>query len=208
MILRTWVCLILLVGRLYAVPAECTPYFSSSERLAEKLITLIDEEQKSLKVAIYAMTHMGIANAIVRARQRGVAVEVLVDPFSVKQKSSIHRLLEHQIPLFVWDKSLAAGEDVSKGKQRALMHDKFCVFGGKLVWTGSFNFTHDANKHHQENVVTIKSRGVAQKYLQHFAEMQTYQSRPYQEYIALHPRKRKEKKLEGKLSSGYTEGNQ
>jgi len=175
---------------LLADPAECKVFFSPKDQLADRLIEMIDKEDKSIKVAIYSMTHLGIAKALVAAKERGVAIEVLVDPFSVK-KSPIQRLLEAKIPLFVWDQ----GVRMAERKRRGLMHDKFCIFGDSLVWTGSFNFTNDAHLKHQENAVAIDSREVAQKYLVQFAHMKLYESRPYQEFLALYPKKKGTKKI-------------
>jgi phosphatidylserine/phosphatidylglycerophosphate/cardiolipin synthase-like enzyme len=171
--------------------ADCRVYFSPKDQLAERLIELIDKEDKSIKIAIYSMSHIGIAKALERAKERQVAIEVLVDPFSVKVQSSIHRLLGKGIPLFVWDQGIRMGAR----RRKALMHDKFCVFGNHTVWTGSFNFTNDANLRHQENAVAMQSKEIAQNYLAQFAHMKLYESRPYQEYIALYPKKKREKKV-------------
>jgi phosphatidylserine/phosphatidylglycerophosphate/cardiolipin synthase-like enzyme len=178
-----------------AAPANCEAFFSPKDHLARRLIDLIDRETKSIKVAVYCMTHREIADALVRAKERGVAIEVIVDPFSVKQRSSVHLLLRGKVPLFVWDQELSAQvrSMPKKREQRALMHDKFCVFGDHMVWTGSFNFTYDATSAHQENVVTLESKEVAGKYLDQFAQMKLYETRPYNEYLAYHPKKGKKK---------------
>lgn len=176
---------------LLADQADCRVYFSPKDQLADRLIEMIDKEEKSIKIAIYSMTHLGIAKALAAAKERGVAIEVLVDPFSVKKRASIQRLLDAKVPLFVWDQ----GVRMAEGKRRGLMHDKFCIFGDSLVWTGSFNFTNDAHLKHQENAVAIDSREVAQKYLVQFAHMKLYESRPYQEYLALYPKKKTTKKI-------------
>lgn len=173
----------------YAAPASCEVFFSPKDQLARRLIELIDQEKKSIKVAVYSITHREIAEALVKAKQRGVQVEVIVDPFAVKKRSSIHMLLKGQVPLFIWDHELRTG-----GKQkrlRPLMHDKFCIFGDDLTWTGSFNFTYHASNLSQENAVTLESREIASKYLDQFCQMKLYESRPYQEYIAYHPKKGK-----------------
>lgn len=173
---------------LRATPANCEVYFSPKDHLAKRLVDLIDQEKKSIKVAIYCITHREVAAALVRAKQRGVAIEVIVDPFAVKTRSAIHSLLKGGVPLFVWDHELCAQV---RQKSHPLMHDKFCVFGDQLIWTGSFNFTYDATNIHQENVVTLESREIANKYLDQFAQMKLYESRPYQEYITYHPKKGK-----------------
>ncbi len=187
MILRLF--FLILPALVFGQMADCNVYFSPKDQLADRLIEFIDKEEKTIKVAIYSMTHVGIAKALARANERGVAIEVLVDPFSVKIRSSIHKVLDAKIPLFVWDQGIRMGAK----KRKALMHDKFCVFGDHTVWTGSFNFTNDAHLKHQENAITIESREIAGEYLTQFSHMKLYESRSYHEYIALHPRPRPKK---------------
>jgi len=182
----------------FAEQAECKVFFSPKDQLADRLIEMIRNEEKSIKMAIYSMTHLGIAKALVEAKERGVAIEVIVDPFSVKNRSSIHRLVAGHVPLFVWD----LGIRMSGKRKRGRMHDKFCIFGDSLVWTGSFDFTQDANSMHQENAVALDSRQVAQKFLAQFGQMKLYESRPYQEFLALYPKKKRTKKS----NRGYAKG--
>ncbi|NGX38463.1 MAG: Phospholipase D [Chlamydiae bacterium] len=176
---------------MFGEQADCKVYFSPKDQLADRLIELINKEEKSIKVAIYSMTHLGIAKALSRAKGRGVAIEVIVDPFSVKAHSSVNQLSEDKVPLFVWDQGIRFGER----KRKALMHDKFCIFGDHLVWTGSFNFTNDAHLRHQENAVVIDSRELTQKYLMQFSHMKLYECRAYQEYLTLYPKKKRTKKI-------------
>lgn len=174
--------------------ANCEAYFSPKDHLAERLIQLINQEKKSIKVAVYCLTHTGIAKALIDAREKGVNVEVIVDPFSIKIRSCVHRLSKANIPLFVWDPTLnLQGKSFKGGKKRdkaPIMHDKFCVFGESITWTGSFNFTHDGNLRNEENAVIIESSEIAKKYLQHFSDIKVYGCRPFGEYLAFHPKKR------------------
>lgn len=174
----------------FSAPASCEVYFSPKDHLAGRLVDLIDQEKKCIKVAIYCITHKEITAALVRAKERGVEVEVIVDPFSVKGRSGIHALLRSGIPLFVWDSEMRT-QVSTKARRRPLMHDKFCVFGDDLVWTGSFNFTYDAENVHQENAVTLESKEIASKYLEQFADMKKFEARPHEQYVALHPKKGK-----------------
>lgn len=173
----------------FCMSADCEVFFSPQDELANRLIELIDKEKKSIKVAVYSMTHVGIAKALDRAKQRGVQIEVLVDPNSVKFRSSIKKLVEAKIPVFVWDRHLRLGE----GKKKSLLHDKFCIFGDTAVWTGSFDFT---NLRNHENAINIQSGEVAKSYLAQFSKMVLYESRPYQEFLAIYPKKKREKNKE------------
>lgn len=183
---------------LFGGNADCKCFFSPKDCLAEKLIERIDKEEKEIKIAIYSIQHAGIANALVRASERNVDVQVLVDPFSVKKKSSIHKLVEAKIPVYVWDKELC----VSNRKGRRIMHDKFVLFGKNALWTGSFDFTNDSNLRFHENAILVESKEIAEKYREQFSFMRSYESRILPEYVGLHPKKRREKR-EKKSPSRY-----
>ncbi len=151
-------------------------YFSPDDQVADKLVTLINNEQKSIKVAVYSFTHRDVISALVRAKKRGVDVEVVVDPFSVKAKSPLHRLVKAEIPVFVWDPRTVEN-------RRCLMHDKFCIFGNHTVWTGSFNFTYDATTSHQENALVLKGDELAKKYAEQFEKIKNRGCSPYLAFV-------------------------
>lgn len=169
---------------------DCEVYFSPQDHLAERLIGLIDKEQKSIKVAIYSITHGKIARALQQAAERGVLVELVIDPNSTKLKSPIHRL--SNMGIYVWDPPATFVGKSNKAK-KGLMHDKFCIFGDHLVWTGSFNFTYDAEGRNEENVVILDSLQAAKKYKEHFDEIKIRQCRKLVEYMALYPKKKSRK---------------
>jgi len=54
-------------------------------------------------MAIYSLTHRAISEALVRAKTRGVEIELIVDPFSVKARSPLVRIAAVGIPIYVWD---------------------------------------------------------------------------------------------------------
>ncbi len=59
----------------------------------------------------------------------------------------------------------------SKGEgKKGLMHNKFCVFNGEIVWTGSLNPT-EHNVEFANNVVVFHSKFLAENYLQEFNEL-------------------------------------
>ena len=134
--MKKWILLLFFLPRLaFALPADCEVVFSPKDQVAEKLIGLINQEEKIIKVATYCFTHLGIASALVKAKERGVMIEVLIDPFSMRAKSSLNRLIENGVPLFVWDHNLhLQTHGGKKRKRKSLMHDKFCIFGDSVVW--------------------------------------------------------------------------
>jgi phosphatidylserine/phosphatidylglycerophosphate/cardiolipin synthase-like enzyme len=148
--------------------------FSPGDHIADELISLIAAEKKSIKAAVYSLMHGGIAKALVDAHNRGVHVEVIVDPYSLKSHTTVKKMGAAHLPIFVWSPPARFKEskDGRKIRQRTpLMHDKFCVLGNSRVWTGSFNFTLAATSANRENVVVLESTQIASRYLDEFEKL-------------------------------------
>jgi phosphatidylserine/phosphatidylglycerophosphate/cardiolipin synthase-like enzyme len=161
--------------------------FSPEDKIAEELISLIETEKKSIKAAVYCLMHRGIAKALIDAHQRGVKVEVIVDPYSVKSRSPVKKMGAANLAVFVWDPPLSFKETKGSKKvkqRRPLMNDKFCVLGEGRVWTGSFNFTFEATHSNRENVVVLESDSLAARYLAEFERLKKAGCIPLSEYIS------------------------
>lgn len=159
------------------VDAAAQVYFSPDDHIADHLRDLIDKEQKSIRIAIYGFTHYRIGTALINAKKRGVDIEVLVDPFSIGTKTPIKRLVDAGIPVFVF-----SPKNKQEGKH-PLLHDKFCIFGESLVWTGSFNFTYSADSQHQENVVILDEKELIEKFAKQFQTIKKKYCVSYATYI-------------------------
>jgi phosphatidylserine/phosphatidylglycerophosphate/cardiolipin synthase-like enzyme len=190
--LKTYIAISCFIFALHAVENQCDHlcevYFSPKDNVAHQLISLIDQETKSVQIAVYGFTHHGIAAALIKAKKKGVQVEVIVDPFSVKESSPVKRLFKSGIVVWVWKPAICNLPNKEKAHQHnrsSLMHDKFCIFGDHSVWTGSFNFTYNGNNCNEENVVLIKADNVVEKFKQQFHDIKTKGCKPYCEYTSL-----------------------
>ena len=158
--------------------------FSPEDHIADQRISLIQKEKKSIKAAVYCLMHQGIADALVDAHERGVKVEVIVDPFSLKSRSAPVKKMEAANIVFVWNPEVVpAIEGKKTNKRKPLMHDKFCILGNSKVWTGSFNFTSEATNSNQENVIILQSKEVASSYLEEFKRLKKQGCMPLTEYL-------------------------
>jgi phosphatidylserine/phosphatidylglycerophosphate/cardiolipin synthase-like enzyme len=54
-----------------------------------------------------------------------------------------------------------------------LLHDNFVVIDGRLVITGSFNWTPQAENRHRENIVILDCEALARVYEEGWAEIDT-----------------------------------
>lgn len=129
-------------------------YFTPPVGAAVAIVQAIDASEQEVLVQAYGFTHNVIAQALVRAHQRGVNVRVLLDK---KSKSSnwyvMNVLAQSQI-------------EVRLDGQHAIAHNKVMVIDDCIVITGSFNFTNSAQARNAENFLVLKSVDVAQRYKQ------------------------------------------
>ena len=132
------------------------PYFSDQDRIADHIVAAMRATRNSMDIAVYSLTERDIGSAIVAASRRGVRVRIVADEQqSIDSPSEINYLQSRGVPVRV-----SGG---FKG-ERSLMHDKFAVFDGKRVETGSFNWTVSGEFYNFENAIFILSPEVAARY--------------------------------------------
>lgn len=132
--------------------------------LAERLIFYIDSAQTSIHVAAFEIDLADISNAVIRARKRGVEVRWITDDeFGIDADSKPgHGQLAAM---------KKAGIEVIDDGRSGLMHNKFWIFDGETVWTGSTNATINGMFEQNNNVIVIQSRELAAIYEKQFQEM-------------------------------------
>lgn len=131
-------------------------FFSPDDDVKKELIQRIDQEKEAIKAAVFIITEKEIAQALMRAKERGVVVEIITDVGCLKERSNkISMLCDSGCRLYVYNPPTLR-------KWSSLMHNKFALFssnqGSSLVWTGSYNFTNAASKSNQENAVVINDK--------------------------------------------------
>lgn len=116
----------------------------------------ISKAVSSIYVQAYGMTSPTIADALIKAHERGVKVRVLLDKSNLKDKWSKRSVL------------VDAGVDVGIDKVPGIAHNKIIVIDQETVITGSYNFTRAADSRNAENVIIINDKLVANEYLQNW----------------------------------------
>ncbi len=168
--------------------------FSPKDHVDAKLISLIDNEQESIKAAVYCLTHRGVIKALLNAKSRGVDVELIIDPFTIKARAPLRRMTQSGMAISVWDPQAKHLTDSGKAKV-PLMHNKFCLFKGQgVVWTGSFNFTSEGSNANQENVIVINDKQQVPVFEEQFQTIKNEGCRSYRDYLASPPKKKKKVK--------------
>ncbi len=151
------------------------------DNLEETIVNFIDEAKETLDIAVQELESEEIARAIVRARQRGVRIRMVLegdyliadravsDPFDMllKEKNESNRFLL----AVLW----RAGVDVRTDYNPKIFHQKFIVRDfdetRSALLTGSTNFTETGTHKNLNHIVIIKGKSVAKEYHAEFEEI-------------------------------------
>jgi len=140
--------------------------FTPGQDCTHQITNHIAKAEHSILVQAYNFTSKDIADALIKAKKKGVKIKVILDKSQRSQKYSLlHYIVNAGIPVWIDTKP-------------AIAHNKIMIIDGKEVITGSFNFTDSAQKRNAENLVFITDSKLAQKYIENW-EKRERQSSPY-----------------------------
>jgi len=132
--------------------------------IEEKLIANINAAQTSIHIAAFEFNLTPVAEALIAAYVRGVEVQWVTD-----DENGIEADEEDGHGQFAMLEE--AGIEVKDDGRSALMHNKFWIFDGQTVWTGSTNITQNGMFRNNNNTIVIRSSRVAAIYEREFQEM-------------------------------------
>ncbi len=121
---------------------EINVFFCPEQKCKEKLIEQIDNSS-DIKCAFY---ELNLEDIIKKLKEK--KAEVVIEDSTFKEETGFNT-----------------------GFSKALMHNKFCVFDNKIVFTGSMNPTKNDNYQNNNNIIIIESPALAQNYLEEFKEL-------------------------------------
>jgi hypothetical protein len=147
----------------------------SPQSIEQVLVSLIAQENESIRAAYYEFTLFSLAQAWVeRKKTQAIFGELLVDKkFQQKITAALLYLHDNEVPLFSVDTDSSLSET-----EYANMHHKFFIFYDnvghkKLLVTGSFNCTGSAEEKNWENIVIIDDESVVLKFIEEWKRLNT-----------------------------------
>ncbi len=141
-------------------------YFSPHGGCTDAIVTELSRAQKTVLVQAYAFTSSPIAEALVKAKRRGVKVEVILDKEQARDQYTEATFLAN------------SGIRTLIDAEHTVAHNKVIVIDDETVITGSFNFTKSAEEHNAENLLVIKDKSLAEKYTRNWRQHEAH-SHPY-----------------------------
>ena len=152
--------LLIVVFVCFPVYAKVEVHFTPSTRCEDSIVGLINSSGKTIDIAVYSINNNQIVNALKNAHNRGVKLRILTDKLQASSKYS--KVLD----LYLY------GIDVKVNSKYKIEHNKFAIFDGNKISTGSFNWTESASQKNSENCVFVKrDKQTINSYKKRFEEL-------------------------------------
>ncbi|HET8627110.1 MAG TPA: phospholipase D-like domain-containing protein [Thermomicrobiales bacterium] len=129
-----------------------------------QLVQFMDKAQHTLDVADYDFDLADVADAMVRAKQRGVTVRMVTDSDTINDTKN--KPVQDAL-----GKLKKAGITFIGDDRKPIMHNKFTVVDQEWVETGSWNYTDGDTYHLNNNMIIIHSKDLAANYAAEFDKM-------------------------------------
>ncbi|MCH9609442.1 MAG: putative cardiolipin synthase YwiE [Chlamydiales bacterium] len=134
-------------------------FWSTKEEGKESLnhlIEQIDSAKKSLRIAMFTLTHTKLVDALCKAKERGVAVEVILDRKMAKYVSQKAK-----------DRLIQEGVSVRIYQGIGTFHHKFAWIDETVLINGSANWTQSAFKRNHDCYIILYDLDEAQQAKMH-----------------------------------------
>jgi hypothetical protein len=135
--------------------------FSPSGRIRARIISEINKATSKIDIAIYSFTADEIREALVAAKGRGVAIRIIADTSQANGQGSEIATLE----------GLGFNLKRSAGGSGGIMHNKYMIIDERVLFTGSYNWSANAEDSNFENAIFLLGSPVTQSYISDFEKI-------------------------------------
>jgi len=136
-------------------------HFAPEDNVRVEIIEEIEEADDTIHFMAFSFTSAEIAEAMIWRRRKGVDVRGLFEKRNAGSQYSKDEFLE--------DAGVAVYYDTNPNS----MHHKVIVIDNDVVVTGSYNFSNNADKRNDENVLIIHSPDIARQFTVEFERLTT-----------------------------------
>ncbi len=135
---------------------KSSAHFSPGVDCKNKLLSLIHSAKKSINVCVFTIADDGLAQALLKAHQQKVFVNIITDDDKSGDRGSDVEFLKQN------------GIKVKMDNSSSHMHHKFAVFDKSILASGSFNWTRSASKYNQENIIVTTDQKLVRDFIKCF----------------------------------------
>jgi phosphatidylserine/phosphatidylglycerophosphate/cardiolipin synthase-like enzyme len=134
-------------------------YFSPDNDVEDIIVKRLMKAKNSIRFLAFSFTSDPIGEAMISRYKAGVVVEGV---FEKRGSDS---------PESEYNKFRVEGIPVITDRNPRNMHHKVIIIDEEIVITGSYNFSRNASRHNDENLLIIENREIAQKYIAEFRSL-------------------------------------
>lgn len=137
---------------------------------AQVIVPLIESAQTSIEIASFDFNLPSVLDALVRAKQRGVDVRVIVDTVSGETTLDARRSPSGQTLDAMRLLEQARIKVVDGGRSNGLMHNKMLIVDSRVLVIGSMNFSYNDVYRNDNNILVITDPTLIANYRAKFNE--------------------------------------
>jgi phosphatidylserine/phosphatidylglycerophosphate/cardiolipin synthase-like enzyme len=130
--------------------------FAAEDEAVEHILPIIKGTEKSIRIMAFSFTHDALGATILDRSLDDLDVMGIFETRGSETQYSELSVL------------FCAGVPVRQDGNPRTFHHKVIVVDGETVITGSLNFSNNADDSNDENVVIVKNRDIAARYLEEF----------------------------------------
>ncbi len=140
--------------------------FSPYDDIEQSIYDTLWSSQTSIHASLFGISNERLADVLVEKAKVGVEVKVALDLKQSSLDSDLHRKLTR------------AGADVTIKPIGVLEHNKFVVVDGKTVVMGSWNWSGNAQRQDNSDVIFTNCREIAKKFEQAYERIEARDRHP------------------------------
>jgi phosphatidylserine/phosphatidylglycerophosphate/cardiolipin synthase-like enzyme len=133
-------------------------FFGSEDQVAAQLVRLIESAEFSIQFMAFSFTHDGMGTAMIEQFENGVDV---VGIFELRGSETAFSEMPQMFCL---------GIPVRQDGNPRTFHHKVIIIDNTIVATGSFNFSDNADRSNDENMLMIANEDIAFMYMLEFEQ--------------------------------------
>ena len=132
-------------------------YFSPKDKgIGNAVIPLINNAKKYIYIPVFVLTDRKTTEALIRAKNRGVDVRMIIDALNASVQHSKHKELRQ------------GGIPVKTENYAGKMHSKSMIIDDEYTIIGSMNFSNSGENKNDENMLVIQSPEITKAYKEFF----------------------------------------
>ncbi len=134
-------------------------HFSPGDKCRNRIRDLLREAQETVDICVFTITDNSISDSIIDTHARGVNVRVISDNDKAQDKGSDLQRLKRM------------GVGVAFDHTADHMHNKFAVFDGRILVSGSYNWTRSAADRNEENIIVTDDQRLVERFAGKFESL-------------------------------------